>query len=284
LVSYFFPMGLVLRTVTESARIQQTLTDTFSRFGEPAASAEPNISMDFRESGDAPSLHIDREQGCSKCRADGSFPAAIVNNAPLFRGQFVQFAFYSMLATRGLMTVHAAALVRGGKAVLLRGPSGAGKTTLAYAAVCAGWQTLGDRAISIDVSNSVWWGMPWWFHFPCEAARLVPEISGCPAFQAGSRERVELDLEALWPGRAVYRAEPGAVILIDRAAGCSSRIEPISGNESFEHWMRGAAGTETEFPDYRLHVEKALALPAWRLEFGDDVSEAVKLLDRVTGF
>jgi hypothetical protein len=53
-------------------------------------------------------------------------------------------------ATPHLLTLHAAALERGGRTLLLAGPSGAGKTTLSLALARAGWNFGSDEILLLD--------------------------------------------------------------------------------------------------------------------------------------
>jgi hypothetical protein len=57
--------------------------------------------------------------------------------------------------TSGLVLVHGAAVVRDGTAVLLVGPSGAGKTSLTLALLAAGWSLGSDDAAPLDPATGL---------------------------------------------------------------------------------------------------------------------------------
>lgn len=59
-------------------------------------------------------------------------------------------ALMAGLQARGLLAVHAAAVARGGRAVVLSGPGGTGKTTLALALAARGFEILSDELAVLD--------------------------------------------------------------------------------------------------------------------------------------
>lgn len=59
-----------------------------------------------------------------------------------------------LLVTRGIAIVHAAAISKQDKAILLVGRAGAGKSTLAYRSTQAGWRFLGDDLVALSSSPS----------------------------------------------------------------------------------------------------------------------------------
>jgi hypothetical protein len=69
-----------------------------------------------------------------------------VSNLPYLRYHFLEGIALTMLAARYVVPLHAACVERYGKAVLLCGNSGAGKSSLAYACARAGWRFLSDDA------------------------------------------------------------------------------------------------------------------------------------------
>lgn len=65
-----------------------------------------------------------------------------------------------VLVRLGLVSFHAAALVREGRAVLLMGNKGAGKSTLSSALLAAGWTLLADDLVRLDQVGGRWHAMP----------------------------------------------------------------------------------------------------------------------------
>jgi hypothetical protein len=194
--------------------------------------------------------------------ATGTIAANLICRPAALRYHVLQFILASMLARCGFLGIHAAACVRNGAAILLRGASGSGKTAAAYACVKAGWQTLGESVIWIDTRNGgkCAWGTPWWFHFPREAAALFAELRSETVLIAGGRERLEIEVESVQPGCTVTQAAPAAIIFLASGAGPLKRL---TREQAAAEWPGGTAGTETDFPDYERHIGALLDLPSW---------------------
>lgn len=76
-----------------------------------------------------------------------------------------------------LVQVHASGLVAGGKALLLVGPSGAGKTSLALSLVMRGWKCLSDEVILVEPMGKKVWPLPRSFHVDAKTLGLFPELT-----------------------------------------------------------------------------------------------------------
>jgi len=257
----FRPLGKTLLLETDCDAVLAAAQDAFGRFGpvDPGqAPHAPDITLRLLTGGDPP--------------AD---PAT-------FRSHVLLFGFLSQLRDHGLMAVHGSALVKDGRAVLLRGPSGAGKTTLAYAGARGRFQALAEDVVWVDREAGLWRGMPWHFHLLPDAGRLFPELAGLPTrLESAGKMKIEVDLDTVRPGAAVTSAKPGPVVLLERATDRGSRLEPLAPAAALGLWRRCPAGTEEGFPGYERHVEALLAGGAWRLRLGTDLEEALDLLERL---
>ncbi|MFD0390218.1 hypothetical protein ACFQ4K_24370 [Tistrella bauzanensis] len=69
---------------------------------------------------------------------------------------FVEPVMRTIMSRMGLVSFHAAALVKQGAAVLIMGRKGAGKSSLAGALYRAGWQPLADDLVRIVGNNGCW--------------------------------------------------------------------------------------------------------------------------------
>jgi hypothetical protein len=138
-----------------------------------------------------------------------------------------------LLHTRGRHAIHAACLTVGNRAVLLAGPSGAGKTTTALA-LAAGGLTLGgdDTCLLARGDGGVTvWALP----RPCKikghTARLLPWISGLQGAATAHQDELAVELASI--RRACGRpdpqaAAPGLVLLLGSRVAGACRLVPVS--------------------------------------------------------
>jgi hypothetical protein len=78
----------------------------------------------------------------------------------------------------GFAAVHAAAVARDGRAVLLPAPAGSGKSTLAAACVLAGWELLADDTVVLDDGGGDAWLQPL-PHALCLKPGAWPVLAAC---------------------------------------------------------------------------------------------------------
>jgi hypothetical protein len=105
-----------------------------------------------------------------------------------------------VLAPAGLLVVHAAAIGRAGRALVLLGRSGRGKSSVSYAAGRSGWDVLADDLCALRPPGP---GRPVAVHgIPRPLAVPRPLVAGDPgpALAGDPRARVEVDvaLDARW--------------------------------------------------------------------------------------
>jgi hypothetical protein len=297
--AWYQPFGFRLRLLSNSQHIIEAAEVSFGRFGHVPPGDGPDFTFTFFERGQGNSitgqpefyhagpiarqdmgeqagLTINRQTGA----AEGFFSPAVVTDRPFFRWYFLDLSFYWMLASRGVMGLHGAALVKDGRAVLLRAQSGGGKTTLAYAGARQRFQALAEDVVWIDLRRGLWRGAPWTFHLLPDARTLFPELAGYePLLQTNGELKLEVDLETIRPGSAVTSARPGRVVLVERLAGGRSRLEPLNLAAAKTFWRQGVTGTETAFPDYEGHIDDLLRDNTYHLYFGDDIDGGVSLLE-----
>jgi hypothetical protein len=296
----FVPMGLLLELVTNSPRILEAARLSFGGYG-PADeerradlhlrlfAEEAEIAPDevqpalrcagpylYQASGGGSVLVADRAAGM----AFGHLAPATVADLPLLRSRYLEAALCYLLECRGFLGVHGAAVAHAGRGLLLRGRSGQGKTTLAYAAVRRGFQAVAEDVVWIDTAGSRWWGMPWTFHLLADARRIFPELAGRPvARQLNDELKVAVDLEAMRQGSTAASAAAGPVVLLERRPGGASTLAAVEPEIARREWLDGCAAREREVPAYEEAMGGVLRHGAWRLQLGDDLEEALDLLE-----
>ncbi|MDF2384428.1 HprK-related kinase A [Nostoc ellipsosporum NOK] len=140
------------------------------------------------------------------------------------------------LAQRRFLLLHASAVERGGKAVLLTGISGAGKSTLAALLMARGWRLMGDEFVLIDPATGLAHGFPRLISLKNQAiavvraalpdARFGPLLPGTPK---GDIRHLVPDARAI--AAMAVPAEP-ALLLFPRF-GFAAAERPVPPSEAF---------------------------------------------------
>lgn len=151
-----------------------------------------------REDGDAAAARRGAEDNVRRS-ARVSAKRAMLEDAQQFRYGPVEAATFALLESLDRAPVNAAAVARGGTALLLVGPRGAGKSTLAYAASRAGLKVLSDERVYVQSRPELRvWGMPGFLHLAADGATHFPELAGISAVRlANGTSRLTLDVERL---------------------------------------------------------------------------------------
>jgi len=136
------------------------------------------------------------------------------------------------------LLVHAAVAAVDGRAVLLPGRSGAGKTTLVASLALAGWRYLSDEVAPLDPLGMVHpYPRPLALEEP--STRLVPEALGRWPDAAGS---LVPDLTLVLPSTIGAVAGPApaqvaAIVFPEVAAGSTACLGPLSRAEALERLL-----------------------------------------------
>lgn len=297
--AWFRPMGFQLRVLSNSRAVTDTAMESYGLFGQ----ANPTNGADFEfhlyeheiDDGvpgnpifrtDGPFLYqttgrdsvlvADRERGY----AYGYFSRTTLADPAYFRWHFLDLALFFMVEWRGFLGVHGAAICKNGRAILLRAPSGHGKSTLAYAGSRCRFQALAEDVVWIDLKNDLWWGAPSSFHLLSDARNLFPELEAVQAvIQLNGEHKMPVDVRQIRPDSVVTSGQPGQVVLMRRAPGETSRLEEVAPDESYQEWLAGSATKEQDVPDYERKVRSLLRRGVYRLHFGDDIETALGLLE-----
>lgn len=201
------------------------------------------------------------------------------------RHSVIECLGFMLVNRRDRTPVHAAAVVRNGRAVLLVGQSAAGKSTLCYACVRAGFGLMAEDTVSVSLSGALrLWGHASAIHLLPDAPRLFPELAGLtPQVRANGKLKLAIDVAALGPERLVTHADRATVCLVERAPGQASRLEPLPAADAV------AALSDPREPGFDLLRERAPAVAraltatgAYRLTVGADPAAAMALLAHLT--
>ncbi len=165
----------------------------------------------------------------------------IPDAAPLPLGQGLLAAEMGMnlqmaLGQRRYLLLHASAVERNGRAVLMTGISGAGKSTLAALLMARGWRLMGDEFVLVDPATGLAHGFPRLISLKNEAIAVVEHAVPGGRFGVRLAGTPKGDLRHLVPdARAIAAmdvpADP-ALILFPRF-GFEAAERPVPPSEAF---------------------------------------------------
>jgi hypothetical protein len=188
--------------------------------------------------------------------------------------------FHWWLATRGVQLVHAGAVGRNGRGVMVVGPAGAGKTTTTLAGVAAGMDNVGDDRILLSSGPS-----PRAVHLYA-SAKLVDEADGylARALPPVENPQRQADEKALYLLRdhVARSLELRAIVAPVVTGQPTASLEPISAGEAL---LALAPNTIAQFAGagaraFGIMRETCSRLPCYRLSLGDarSVGDALESL------
>ena len=206
--------------------------------------------------------------------------AALIPEAPRHRSEFGRTLLHWLATDDGNLLVHAGAVGRAGRAILLVGPGGAGKSTFVRAAVGAGATFLGDNAVEISLGEGrvTAWGA-------YGSLKVRPPLVLPDAVALGvPRHDAEIGKDLYDMGAYASLGEPYEVCgLVALSADGPSELTPLG---------RGAAlfalgpSTMVQFPLYGPRVFDACgqlvrALDCWSLGRLDTVDDHGEILEKL---
>lgn len=196
------------------------------------------------------------------------------------------------LGQRGILGTHAAVVAVGGRAVLLAGPSGRGKSTLTLALLRDGATWLTDELALVDVDDRTILPYPRALHVSPATVELLPALGFLRV-----RPRYVLGGESEWSvsvadiagafGSAVAGPTPLAMIVVlDERGGATEEpaLLPISPAEATIALMRGTPAATTDFGGTLRRLGTIASLvPTIRLGATDPARTSARLVDHVAG-
>lgn len=302
----FYPLGFRLEIETNDARVLECASSSFAAFTQeqeqeqsPApplqmrlvcapggTSAPPWPAPTHRLWGDLFTVISGPDNflaaNLERRKAMGFFSPAMLDDIEYFREPFLECPTYVLLARHYVTPFHAACVVRGGAAICLCGPAGAGKSSLAYFCVRSGYQLLANDAVYLLRSETrpLLRGNPSRFTFPPSARELFPELAGLPA---AARRDGEASLSVatahFFPARAVTQAEVGAVVFLNRGAALA--LKEIPAGEAHKLLFEELSlDDDRTIAAHDLALQRLVQKGAYRLSY-TTLQEGMEQLDRL---
>ena len=199
----------------------------------------------------------------------------------LDRASALRFALFALLRTRGVHLIHAAAVGRDGRAVLMAGPSGSGKSTLSIACLLAGMEWQGDDYVALQNADPP----------RAHAHHAMAKMDAPAIVRLGAEELIAGGPVGPWRKYAVDASRGGriartmdvAAILIPRRGGGDPGLGPAKGTDAY-----AALAPTTLFQQSSRDRGTAAALgelvrrvPSRSLSLSEDDAENVRAVAQV---
>ncbi len=200
----------------------------------------------------------------------------------LFRYGMLNGLTLRLVNARDRHPVHAAVVGRGSVAVVLAGPPGVGKSTLAYLAHLHGLRVLSDDSAYVQLRPTFRvWGVPRRLQLLAEGRRHFPGVSGTPAGTHEGKDKIVVELNggSLQDDRPV--ATRVGVCRLERNGGPAGWSRATS--EELMAFLEEGLGMHAAF--HRTSMEAALsrlcANGGWHLALSDDPGDALPYIERM---
>ena len=203
------------------------------------------------------------------------FAFAVLSRRTIARREYFQYYFlepmvYLMQAAKHFVLVHASCISREGKAIVLCGDSGAGKTCLAYGCAKRGWSFVTGDALHIvrhaGVQKVI--GRPFEIRFRESARELFPELHDF-ALEYRPTGKADLAIDTVRLNLSLeLTAVAHSVVFIERTrrqylvrCGPDYALERLGQTICY--------GDESTRHDQLAALRRFVSLPLWRLGYSD---------------
>lgn len=208
----------------------------------------------------------------------------LVAEEALFRHCVLECLALALASWHDRTPVHAAALLRKGRAVLLLGGSLTGKSTLGYACLREGFQLLAEDIVYVSTRGGLrLWGNSRQIYLWPEAQTLFPELAGLPAQNlANGKFKLVVELASPGNGGPQPHAGPTLACWLRRHPDQESAVEPIDPQvliQALDERVDPGFDLDARMPEVVASLAQG---GAYRLTNGRDLQDTVALLKRLT--
>ena len=303
-------LGIATRFTTNSHDVHSLVTESFGAWGRLTEEASPrslpfaHVRVLVREgretaSGRSPIHHsfpdemrmIARSVGSvgisdpHRAEATAEVTSELVADRDHFRDEMLQAITLALLSSYDRHFLHAAAVARGNRAVLLAAPSGTGKSTLAYLAQRSGLDVMSEDRVWIQRSPALRvWGWPWRLHLRPEAASHFPELEGAATHEHGANKpRHVVDVITSGISAPRFYADDVTVCLLTRGQD-GPLLERVGAEVIVDALSRDIApGFDRHSARHLPSVRAIAGAGGWRLRLSQDPHAALPFLEQMLG-
>jgi len=225
-------------------------------------------------------------RGAMQARIAGA--AAFDPFPPAYAYPMLESAFNWCIATDLLryITFHAAAVERGGRALVLTGPSGSGKSTLAAALSQSGWRLLSDELVLLRLGTPEIVANPRPISLKNQAIEIIAALAPDARFSPRYEGTIKGTISFLLPtpeavAQAARGARPSMVVAPAFQAGAPCALEDLDKATGFTRLTENSVNYfSTLKPGFETLVRLTDECRFHALTYGD-LREAVELLTRL---
>lgn len=189
------------------------------------------------------------------------------------------FGLWTLLRGVGYFGLHAAALAKGDRGILLVAPSDSGKTTAALSLVQHGWRQVSDDAVLLRREKDVIRALTFRHDFSLdpEVLSMWPELRTREWGRSPSDPtKFRVDLREVYPDAAAPRCTPEVVVVPKISAKPESSLSRMPKREALHHVIAQSTVTVAPIqPWVAAHMqvisELVQQVATYRLESGRDV-------------
>lgn len=294
-------LGLPVRVETNDARVERAAWELFgprsSELDEAPVTLRILVHDVPEEPGWTPIQPVMRAQGpyfyvaasrasvvsgdAERGFAYGFISRRQADHAEHLRSTMVLGPFSWIATTRALSAVHSAVIALNGTTLLLRGEQGAGKTTLAYAALRQGFNLLcEDVAFAWQVDDGIELrGLPRQLYLLPDATRFFGELDGLePVERFNGETKLLVQVAERFPGQLLERVPLGPTVFVERSPEGRNRLFEVDREQALERFAA------TRLPIERRHAGEVdiwgamLEYGVYRFEVGPDPLAAAAAL------
>jgi hypothetical protein len=219
--------------------------------------------------------------------AVGFLSPAMVSDTQILRRDLIECVAFTM-ATHGSGAthtyIHASAVAKRNRGLILSGPPCAGKSTLAYACAKRGFHIVADDVVYLrnEEGKLTAWGNPWRLRLVPKSLKFFPELNErfTPAEGTGRPDTVEIELDDILPGCPQSCCEPAALFFLNRSNG-STECQPLDPVRAVELISRDLISDLPEVMEKHSRAWTNLASRgAYTLHYGEDLDSAIEILEQ----
>jgi len=186
---------------------------------------------------------------------------------------------------RGVQLLHAGAVARHGRGILLGGAGGSGKSTCAIACAFGGFDFLGDDTVGVELDGDATVAHACYNAVRCGARNLswFPQLrskSTAPTHHSDKGKSL-VYMSDVCPGRTVPRTSIAAIVVAGVAGAGASRLAPASKAATLRRiapstLLRGLGAGASGFASI---AELTRRLPCYEITIGETATDVPDLLD-----